>query len=166
MRSIVLAAAVFVSALSPAFAEDIFPAIADPEVRKECVECHMLYQPEMLTGKAWTVMMDGLSDHFGENASLDPAKAKRILAYLTANAADVTSFKDAKRFVRNIDVNNPPLKITATPRYLHKHERISPEVWKRKNIGSKANCIGCHLDAGKGDYENIAAALMYQWTTK
>lgn len=166
MRSFILAAVLSLCALSTAHAEKVFPPISDPVVRAECSDCHMLYQPEMLTKIAWTKMMNGLSDHFGDDASLAPVTVKVILAYYLANAADVTTFKDANRFTRNIDPANPPLKITDTPRFHHKHERISQGVWKRKNIGFKGNCVGCHLDAAKGDYDKVAENLMYKWVDK
>lgn len=166
MRSLILATALAIATFSSAHAEDIFPQITDPVVRAECSDCHMLYQPEMLTQVAWRKMMAGLSDHFGDDATLPADTTARVLDYYLANAADVSTFKDAKRFLRRVDMNNPPLKITDTPRYLHKHERISPEVWKRKNIGFKGNCIGCHLDAAKGDYDKVAENLMYQWVEK
>ena len=163
MRHIFLAAVLSVSVFSTAHAEKPFPVITDPVVIKECSDCHMLYQPEMLTQIAWTKMMGGLSDHFGDDASLQQDTTKHILDFYLANAADVTTYKDAGRFLRNIDPANPPLKITDTPRYKHKHERIAADVWKRKNVAFKGNCVACHVDAGKGDYEEIAKNIMYKW---
>lgn len=167
MRSLFLSTAIIFAVSSPVLAEDPFPPITDSVAKGECAECHMPYQPEMLTQKAWRAMLTNLADHFGENAELPADQAQQVLDYYLANAVDVTTFKDAKRFLRRVDVNNPPMKITDVPRYVHKHDRIAPEVWKRKNVGFKGNCVACHTDAvTKGDYEKIADNLMYQWVEK
>lgn len=166
MRSLILGVVLTLSSLPPALAEDGFPPITDPVVRAECSDCHMLYQPEMLTQVAWTGMISDLSNHFGEDASLPSDTTKRILDYHLASAADVSTYKQASRFIRGIDAANPPLKITDTQRFHDKHERILPEVFKRKNIRLKSNCIGCHQKADKGDYDFVAENLMYQWVEK
>lgn len=165
MRSLMLsAAALAMLAASPALAEDPFPPITDSVAKGECAECHMPYQPEMLTQKAWQHMLTTLDDHFGENAALPPDLNKQVLDYYLANAADVTSFKDASRFLRRVDPENPPMKITDVPRVVRKHDRIAEDVFKRKNVRFRGNCVACHTDAvTKGDYEKIAPNLMYTW---
>lgn len=166
MRPLILAAVLTATTVSQSFAGAPFPAITDEVVKQECSDCHMVYQPEMLTQAAWTKMMGDLANHFGEDATLPAETNKRVLDYHLANAADVSTFKSAKRFIRGIDPNKAPLKITDTARYAHKHERISSEVWDRKNIRFKANCIACHTDADKGDYDMVTKSLMYKWVEK
>jgi len=39
-------------------------------------------------------------------------------------------------------------------------------LFVRKNIRLKSNCLGCHLKADKGDYDFVAANLMYTWAEK
>ena len=63
-----------------------YPPVKDPLVVKECGACHMTYSAAFLRAGTWKRIVDGLQDHFGENASLDPVVAGQVLAYLTANA--------------------------------------------------------------------------------
>ena len=52
--------------------------VKDAVVIKECGACHMVFQPSFLPARSWQKMMEGLKDHFGENAELDEATSKRI----------------------------------------------------------------------------------------
>jgi len=166
MRSFILGAVLTVIGLSPAYAGSPFPQISDPVVRAECSDCHMLYQPEMLTVEAWTAMISDLSNHFGEDATLPAETVKLVLNAHVAQAADVSTHRQAKRFIKGADANKVPMRILDTARFHDKHERVLPEVFKRKNVGNKSNCKGCHLKADKGDYDFIAENLMYQWVGK
>ncbi|PCI38562.1 MAG: hypothetical protein COB46_11105 [Rhodospirillaceae bacterium] len=163
MRSLILGAAFVLSSLSPAFAGSPFPTISDPVVRAECSDCHMLYQPEMLTKQAWAKMFADLSNHFGDDATLPAETAKLALDVHLAQAADVSTHRQAKRFIKAADGKSVPMRITDTSRFAHKHERILPEVFKRKQIGLKSNCISCHLKADKGDYDFVAKNIKYIW---
>jgi hypothetical protein len=129
--------------------------VKDPVVIKECGACHMVFQPIFLPARSWQKMMAGLKDHFGENAELDEATAKGIEEYLTANAGDRGYFRGhALRGLAGADV---PLRISETPWFMRKHEkrgRISPAALQRAKAKSKSDCIACHKDANKGDYED------------
>ena len=57
--------------------------------------------------------MGGLSDHFGEDASLDPKTADRIKKYHMDNAAD--SGWMSGKFMRGLSKSSAPLRITETP---------------------------------------------------
>lgn len=79
MRILVAAAAmVLVAATARA---ETFPVITDQTVLTECGDCHMAFPPETLSTGAWKKIMANLSDHFGEDASLDEATTAKILAY-------------------------------------------------------------------------------------
>ena len=80
-----------------------------------------------------------------------------------AQAADDSTHSQAKRFIKGANGKAVPLRITDTARFAHKHERILPEVFNRKNVGLKSNCISCHLKADKGDYDFVAKNIKYNW---
>jgi hypothetical protein len=50
--------------------------------------------------------------------------------------------------------NRTPLRITQIPYIQEKHHEVSPDVLKRKPIGSLSNCSACHTTAEKGIYED------------
>ena len=128
------------------------PPVTDPVVLKECGACHMVFQPAFLPARSWQKIMDGLKDHFGENAELDPAVAKKISDYLSAHAAG--GFSHSMRGMIGADA---PLRISEMPWFVQKHERkgrISPSALLRAKAKSKADCAACHPDAAKGIYED------------
>ena len=54
----------------------------DPAYADECGACHDPFHPSLLPAASWAALMAGLQDHFGEDASLDPARAEEIAAWL------------------------------------------------------------------------------------
>ncbi|OHC74769.1 MAG: hypothetical protein A3G18_09985 [Rhodospirillales bacterium RIFCSPLOWO2_12_FULL_58_28] len=158
MMKFVLAILLTLSAL-PALAGGPFPAIADEAVARECGECHMLYYPQMLPQKSWKIIMDGLADHFGENAALEQDVLKKVTDYHVANAADVDDNRLAKKFMEGVDLSNPPLKVTTTPRFIKKHSGIPDQVFTQKEVGSKARCGACHLNAKDGRIDDDDAVI-------
>ena len=153
MHKRLLAAAVLITVASiPAGADVPFPPITNTTVKTECSACHMLFQPQMLPKRSWQAVVDGLAKHFGEDASLPPAKAAEVLTYLVANAADAGG--PGNKFVAGLAPAATPLRIAETPYWLRKHRKVQPEVWKRASVGGKANCKACHQGADKGDYDD------------
>jgi hypothetical protein len=135
----------------PAFAEgERYAPVNHEATLKECSACHMVFQPQMLPARSWEAIINGLDDHFGENAALDPKVADDIKAFLMANAADAPGVKS--RWARGLDAADTPLRISETPRFARAHREVSAAVFSRKDIGSKANCIACHTGADKGLY--------------
>ena len=135
--------------------DDRVAPVKDAIVIKECGACHMVFQPGFLPARSWQKMMEGLKDHFGENAELDDATSKRITEYLTANAGDRGSFTGWA--MRGLAASDTPLRISETPWFARKHEkrgRISPPALQRAHAKSKSDCAACHPDASKGYYED------------
>ncbi len=112
--------------------------VTDAATLKECGECHMAYQPGLLPAASWNRIMDGLADHFGENASLPADTVATIRAYLT---------RDAGRGDAQL------LRITDQRWWRRKHD-FDPAIWKRPAVASKGNCEACHHEAAKGLYED------------
>jgi len=57
--------------------------------KTECSDCHMAYPPIFLPKASWEKIFGNLSNHFGEDASLDPAKVKILQSYYIKNSSDI-----------------------------------------------------------------------------
>ncbi|CAL8978276.1 hypothetical protein RHODGE_RHODGE_04366 [Rhodoplanes serenus] len=160
IASVAVAAAAILAAgvvlVRPLYADGLRVApVKDPVVRKECGACHLIYPAGLLPARSWTAMMAGLSDHFGDNASLDDATAARIGAYLTANAADAGRWPS--RVLRRLPDEVTPARITDLPWWKRKHERkdrVAPATLARKGAKFKGDCKACHEDAERGLFDD------------
>jgi len=149
----ITAAAMVLLAATAVKADERYEPVRDPVVAKECGACHMAFQPQMLPKKSWRKIIDGLSDHFGEDASLDAETAGHIKAYHVKNAAD-SSWLGGK-FMRGLSKTDAPLRITETPYWIREHdEEVPQKAWKDPKVKSKANCLACHKGANRGDYDD------------
>jgi cytochrome b len=123
----------------------------DPAYAQECGSCHMAYPPGLAPSQRWIAIMDGLADHFGEDASLKPGPASRIRAYLTMNAAEKWDTRAAHELrASNLE---DPLRVTATPFWIRMHRGIPESVFKSRAVGAKAACEKCHSDASTGRFD-------------
>lgn len=128
------------------------PPVANAKWKAECSSCHMLYHPALLPERSWQKMMTGLDKHFGENASLDAQTRDEIAAFLAANSADKQNGRRSQRILQSIPAAAAPLRISETGYFTAKHDEVSPATFKRKAIGSAANCIACHKGAEQGNF--------------
>lgn len=128
------------------------PQVSNAKWKAECSSCHMLYHPGLLPERSWAKLMTGLDKHFGEDASLDPVTRKEIANFLAANSADKQDSRRSNRINQSIPANVAPLRISETRYFVSKHDEVSPATFKRKSIGSAANCVACHKNAEKGDF--------------
>lgn len=113
-----------------------------------CGSCHFAYQIGLLPGESWVKMMS--EGHFGV---LDEQTRKQIMDYLKTNSAESSTSKISKKIFASAGANKPT-KITDIPYIRRKHNEIPPDVFKRKTIGSRSNCIACHTKAKGGNYED------------
>jgi hypothetical protein len=149
----ILSLAAALLAISPAYADgDWVPPIKDPLVIKECGSCHMAFQPAFLPARSWNRIMDELSSHFGEDASLPADKARAIRGYLTANAGDVVAKGRARKYMQWVATGATPQRITENPDFLRKHG-FADKVWRDPKVVTKSNCPACHVQADQGWYE-------------
>ncbi len=139
MRAFVVVAVLFLAAVSTAQAET-FPVIKNQTVIRVCGECHMAFPPQTLPKAAWRKIIQNLSEHFGEDASIDPSKAAEILDYHTRNASDVSNVRAARKW----NAKGLFERITDAPRFRDKHGSCPDDVWKSRKVSSKANCLDCH----------------------
>lgn len=128
------------------------PVVTNAKWKSECSSCHMLYHPGLLPERSWNKMMNGLDQHFGENASLDVVTRDEIMRFLAMNSADKHDNRRSKRISQSIPATDAPLRITETRYFTSKHDEVSPLTFKRKSIGSASNCVACHKNAEKGDF--------------
>ena len=127
----------------------------------ECASCHTLYPPSLLPEASWRTMMADLENHFGDDASLDPADHASILAYLVARSAERSTSEASVKILQSLP-NQDMIAITQTPFWKRTHHAISPAVYDRESIKSRANCKACHGDIERGVIEDTAIALPAQ----
>lgn len=113
------------------------PAPTHPGWKRECGACHLAYPPSLLPAASWRALMAGLERHFGSDASLDASEVREIGDFLQAHAGRG---------------RGAPLRITETAWFRHEHDEVAAAVWKRKAVGSRANCQACHRDAEQGRF--------------
>lgn len=123
------------------------------EFYDECISCHTLYPPFLLPKASWEKVMDNLEDHFGDDASLEDDVKESIKAYLLKNAAENSTKESAYKGLKSIG-DKDIIAYTDSEFWKKRHEEIDKEIFKAKNIKSKANCKACHLNIEKGIIED------------
>jgi hypothetical protein len=133
--------------------EAAFSMPATKRYVEECGSCHTAYAPGLLPARSWQKMMAGLSDHFGEDAELDPDAQAAILASLTALAADSGQANMLmRRIAAAIPTTETPLRTSTGPFFRFMHDEVPASIWQRPKIGTPSNCIACHTRANLGRY--------------
>jgi len=122
--------------------------------RKECGSCHMAFPPNALPAKSWQIMMAGLQDHFGDDASIEEPARKEIEDFLVTNSADTSNEEASIKFIRSIGKDNPPMRITEIRYWKEKHQSVQQAVYRRETIKSRINCVACHKWAEYGSFED------------
>ena len=126
-----------------------------PVFVNECGSCHTLYPPTLLPKESWRALMGNLSNHFGDDASLDPADHATILEYLLSHSAETSNQEMAVKMMKSLEKPDM-IAITQTPFWKRTHRKISEEVFKSDNVKSRANCKACHSDVEQGRVEDNA----------
>lgn len=126
----------------------------DPLYKKECGSCHFAYQPGLLPKRSWDKMMTNLTDHFGTDASLEPADVAKIKGYLDSYAADSgkAGYRHYQKLNRSIRPNDAPQRISEIPYFVKEHRGIPLRAIKQDAVKSLAHCQKCHTTADKGYY--------------
>jgi len=128
-------------------------SVTPPLYTKECGSCHFAYQASWLPARSWKKMMNGLSDHFGDNAELSPEANETISQYLLSEAADVKVHRKSRKLMRGIG-GDAPLRISTLPYIKSKHDEIPARLIKgNAKVGSLANCAACHTQAANGYFD-------------
>ena len=118
-----------------------------------CGACHFVFQPGLLPAKSWEVLVDGLADHFEENAELLPAEAEVVKNYLLDNAADQAVTPLGRMILDSIPPKTIPLRITETPYLKTKHQLFKSVLMDSiEEEIPYSNCIACHPGVQAGNY--------------
>lgn len=132
--------------------DDYYAPVTDARTVQECASCHIAFPPSMLPAASWKRMMGGLDQHFGDDASLDAETTAAITRYLVDHAGDAPG--QASKLLRGLRAGDAPLRITELPKWVREHDEVPRSDWTRKDVGRKANCAACHIDAEKGYFED------------
>ena len=120
--------------------------------KNECGACHMAYQPGLLPTASWTRVMATLKEHFGTDATLDPADAATIAAYLDAHAGNVMPVsKHMGRIAKSVSAD-APMQITKAGYFVKEHRKIPQRFIVQNDVKSLANCNACHTKAESGSF--------------
>lgn len=114
----------------------------------ECAACHMAFHPSTRPAESWQLMMNRLSDHFGEDASLPDDTRIEIAEWLGQHAAASTDSKPALLWADLLETT--PVALPDTMVWQHLHASIDEDEFKHRTIYSRSNCIACHKDAETG----------------
>lgn len=123
---------------------------AQPEIyREECGSCHIAYPARFLPSQSWQMMLDGLEDHFGENAELDDETRQQIETYLVK-----TSQTGSYRKIAVTSSGQWPLRITELRGFKSEHNEIPQRLIDGNDkIRSLSQCDSCHKDAPRGYFD-------------
>ncbi len=135
--------------------ENLLP-VSNKLYKKTCGACHFAYQPGLLPERSWKKLMDSPGAHPGGALSLDDSTKEKIRKYLVHNCAENSPSKRSGNMLATIDSGRTPLRISEVPYIKRKHNEIRPDVFKRKSVNSRGNCIACHRKAGLGVYDHDA----------
>ncbi|MDD5433790.1 MAG: cytochrome b/b6 domain-containing protein [Nitrospira sp.] len=123
--------------------------------KEECTSsCHSAFYPSLLPARSWEKIMARLDNHYGDNVTLDENSRKDILNFLIASSAERATTESSKKMLYSIRADEVPERITDVAYWRHKHDDIAEDVFKRKTIMSKSNCIACHPGAETGSFED------------
>jgi len=117
------------------------PIVQNQLYKDECGSCHWAFLPGLLPKGSWNTLMDGLGDHFGEDASLDIEDENAIRDYLTRNSGR-----------RSWGSRDSIIRITEMPRIRGAHRGIERYIKRNPEIKSFSNCIACHRGADYGSF--------------
>ena len=127
---------------------------------EECASCHTLYPPHLLPKRSWKKIMATLSDHFGDDASLDEADRVSIEKYLLANSAEHSTKEAAYYIARSLEEKkNDIIAISKSPYWVQKHASVKKSLFDSPKVKSRANCKACHEKFENGLIEDNLIAL-------
>jgi cytochrome b len=126
------------------------PAAVDPVVAEQCGACHLAFPPSLAPEATWRGILADLTHHFGADASLSPALAAHVGAWLEANAAE--RWDTLPSHLLRVPAADGSLRITDTPGWRRMHGHIPPAVFTARPIYRRSDCEACHADAASGGF--------------
>lgn len=140
-----LSAGLIAALAAPALADEAGRGLRTPllpSYRQECAACHVAYPPGLLPAASWQRLLGDLNNHYGSDASLDPATRQQLHAWLVANAGAS----------RRVAEPPPQDRITRSSWFSREHREVAAGVWRSPAVKSAANCNACHARAEQGDF--------------
>ena len=126
-------------------------AVNNPLYREECGSCHMAYPAGLLPAVSWGKIMQGLDDHFGDNAVLDDVTHQEISKFLQQNASDNAYYRRSKQLTDESSLKNARIRITQSTYFKHEHDEVPDRfVSGNPKVKSLSHCDACHLEAERG----------------
>ena len=120
---------------------------------EECGSCHMAYAPGLLPEKSWSKTLQGLEDHFGENAELDSETRAYLAEYLQRNALEHEKSDRISKFMKNMPAD-PPIRITELPQFVVEHEPAARQMeLDSVDVGFFSPCEDCHKQGASGIFD-------------
>lgn len=130
-----------------------FPSVTNETYKRSCGACHFAYQPGLLPARSWVKIIDSSSVHPGGDLTIDKKARSEIMNYLEQNSAEKSPSKRSRKILYSVG-SDTPVRISEISYIKQKHRKIKQEVFARKAIGSRANCIACHRSAANGVYDD------------
>lgn len=127
-----------------------------PTYVEECGACHVAFPGRMLDAASWSAVIAGLEQHFGVDASADPATLEPIRAYLASTA------RSRPTTARGV----PLLRITETRWFRDEHDEVPRRVWKGPEAVKPSDCAACHPSSAAGSYSEHDVRLPRKGETK
>ena len=112
-----------------------------PVMSSECKECHIFYPPNVTSLESQLNILEGLSNHFGTDASLDD----ETLALIKGETTKLAPLESPFRFE---DLKNN-VSITQTSRWKKEHKEYD-DGWFVEHKVKKTDCKACHINFEKG----------------
>ncbi|ADU61412.1 MAG: diheme cytochrome c [Proteobacteria bacterium] len=138
--------------------EDAVPSPKNELYLSVCGSCHMAYPPGLLNSASWAALIQGASEHFGEDLSLDTKDAEELETYLTSGASENVQGELARDISRDLG-NRIVKRITEIPEIRKEHHELSASVFSRTSIGGLSNCIACHKRADVGVFDDDEVSI-------
>ena len=114
----------------------------------ECGSCHTAYPARFLKPAEWAVVLAALDDHYGSDATLEPAALDAVARQLgvSARSADPPTTTTLPR-------------ITRSHWFLDEHDEVAAATFESPAVRSAANCSACHTGADRGDFDDDSVRI-------
>jgi hypothetical protein len=139
---------------------NILPKEKSLAYEQSCSACHMLYHPSLLPARSWKKIMSGLSNHFGDNAEVEPEVAKEVSAYLQRNAADNDVNTYAEPMLNLLKDDETPMRVSDTKFFHFTHDLLRKDMVEgNPDVRSISRCEICHAEAQKGRFNRFQVRI-------
>ncbi len=150
--AIVFASSVLIVCAGVADAEE-FRYVRNATYIEECGGCHLAFPPQLLPKAGWKVVMQDLSDHFDEDATLDEVTSEEIRQYLDSNALGVAPRSRMSEMMSSVPTALPK-RITEYPAFIEAHAVIKEQLGvERFDEGFLSPCADCHRQAASALFD-------------